>query len=294
MEQKIERASGLDKAGGGSDILVLYLLRARRHRILSRQEESALAARIREGDEAAWDELVRCNLKLVVSIARRYVGQGLELADLIQEGNLGLIRAAWDFDASFGTKFSTYATWWIKQSIGRALYNKALPIRIPVHIADKERAVNGARNFLRAATGREPSIEELSEFLDKSPEEVADILTARKTVVSYDVSVGSEDDGSLSDFLAGEADTEDLFMEDALKDSVHGLLAELPERERYLIERRYGLDGGGCATLGEIGQEIGVTRERARQIQKGALHKLRSRALEDELESFLEPSLSPA
>ena len=296
MEQKIERASGSDKAGGGSDILVLYLLRARRHRILSRQEESALAARIREGDEAAWDELVRCNLKLVVSIARRYDGQGLELADLIQEGNLGLIRAAWDFDASFGTKFSTYATWWIKQSIGRALYNKALPIRIPVHIADKERAVNGARNSLQATTGRDPSVEELSEFLGKNPEEVMDTLTARKTVVSYDVAIGFEDDGSLSDLLADEAEanTEGLFMEDALKDSVQGLLETLPERERYVIERRYGFDGDRCATLGEIGQEIGVTRERARQIQKAALRKLRSYALEAELGSFLEPSCNPA
>jgi RNA polymerase primary sigma factor len=296
MEQKIERVSSSNETGGGTNILSLYLSRARRHRILSREEEAALSARIREGDETAWEEVVRCNLRLVISIARRYVGQGLEFADLIQEGNLGLIRAAWDFDATFGTKFSTYATWWIKQSIGRALSNKASPIRIPVHLADKERAVNGARNSLQATSGRDPSLEELSQFLGKSPEEVIDTLTARKTVVSYDVPVGSEDDGSLSDFLAdeAEADTEGLFMEDALKDSVHGLLETLPERERYVIGRRYGLDGDRCATLGEIGQEIGVTRERARQIQKAALRKLRSRALEAELESFLELPCSPA
>jgi RNA polymerase primary sigma factor len=236
-------------------------------------------------------------LRLVVSIARRYLGQGLEFADLIQEGNLGLMRAAWGFDAAFGTKFSTYATWWIKQSIGRAISNKASFIRLPVHAADEERVVNGARNHLQAATGREPSIEELSEFVGKSTREVTDALTVRKAVVSYNVSVGSEEDGSLSDLLtdeAEEADTEGSFMEDALKDSVHDLLAELPERERYVVERRYGLDGERCATLGEIGEEIGVTRERARQIQNVALRKLRSHALIGELESFLKLSLSPA
>ncbi|HZC18332.1 MAG TPA: sigma-70 family RNA polymerase sigma factor [Rubrobacteraceae bacterium] len=296
MEQKTERRSGSNETGGGTNILSLYLSRARRHRILSREEEAALSTRIQEGDQTAWEELVQCNLRLVVSIARRYVGQGLEFADLIQEGNLGLIRAAWDFDAAFGTKFSTYATWWIKQSISRALSNKASSIRIPVHFAEKERAVNGARNSLQATTGRDPSVEELSEFLGKNPEEVMDTLTARKTVVSYDVAIGFEDDGSLSDLLAdeAEADTEGLFMEDALKDSVQGLLETLPERERYVIERRYGFDGDRCATLGEIGQEIGVTRERARQIQKAALRKLRSHALEAELESFLESSCKPA
>ena len=296
MEQKTERRSGSNETGGGTNILSLYLSWARRHRILSREEEAALSTRIQEGDQTAWEELVQCNLRLVVSIARRYVGQGLEFADLIQEGNLGLIRAAWDFDAAFGTKFSTYATWWIKQSISRALSNKASSIRIPVHFAEKERAVNGARNSLQATTGRDPSVEELSEFLGKNPEEVMDTLTARKTVVSYDVAIGFEDDGSLSDLLAdeAEADTEGLFMEDALKDSVQGLLETLPERERYVIERRYGFDGDRCATLGEIGQEIGVTRERARQIQKAALRKLRSHALEAELESFLESSCKPA
>src|ERR671933_2057023 len=171
MREECEDAVREDKRGK-TDILGLYLSRARRHRILSREEEAALSARIREGDETAWEELVSCNLRLVVSIARRYVGQGLEFADLIQEGNLGLMRAAWGFDAAFGTKFSTYATWWIKQSIGRAISNKASFVRLPVHAADEERVVNGARNHLQAATGREPSIEELSEFVGKSTREV--------------------------------------------------------------------------------------------------------------------------
>jgi RNA polymerase primary sigma factor len=274
-----------------SDIVRLYLWTARRHRLLSREEESKLSTRIREGDETAWKELVQCNLKLVISVARQYVGQGLEFADLIQEGNLGLIRAAWDFDSSFGTKFSTYATWGIKQSIGRALSHKASSIRIPGPVADKERAVSGARKSLQATTGREPSVEELSKFLCKSPEEIMDTLTVRKTVVSYDVPVG-EDDGSLADYLTDEIETdaEDLFLEDALKDSVRGLLRNLPERERYVIERRYGFDSDRGATLGEIGQEIGVTRERIRQIQKAALRKLHSHALEAKLESFLKLS----
>jgi len=296
MEQRTEQASGFDRASGGSGVLGLYLSRARRHRILTRQEEADLAARISQGDEDAFEELVRCNLRLVVSIARRYVGgQGLEFVDLVQEGNLGLMRAARGFDASFGTKFSTYATWWIKQSIGRAISNKASLVRLPVHAAEEERLLSGARKRLRAVTGREPSVGELSGYVGKSEREVTEALAARKTVVSYDVAVGPEEDGSLSDLLPDEteADTEDLLMEDALKNSIHELLAKLPERERYVVERRYGLGGGECATLGEIGQETGVTRERVRQIQNAALRKLRSLALEVELESFLEQSLSP-
>jgi RNA polymerase primary sigma factor len=282
-----------DSKGGKSDVLRPYLSRARRHRILSREEEAALSARIQEGDQAAWEELVRCNLRLVVSIARRYVGRGLEFADLVQEGNLGLMRAARGFDAAFGTKFSTYATWWIRQAIGRAISSKASLIRLPVHAADEERILNGARERLQAAIGREPSIEELSRFVGKSAREVTDVLTARKAVVSYDAPVGPEEDDSLSDLLgadAAEADMEELFAEEALKGSVRGLLAELPERERYVVERRYGLDGGRCATLAEIGEEVGVTRERARQIQNAALRRLRTLALEAELESFLKPS----
>ncbi len=294
MEQRIEVTS--KRVDAGQEVLGLYFSRARRHRILSRREERALSLRIQQRDEAAWEELVRCNLRLVVSIARQYSGRGLEFADLIQEGNLGLMRAARSFDAAFGTKFSTYATWWIKQSISRAISNKASTIRIPIHAADEERAVNGARSYLQTTTGREPSVEELSEFVGKSPEEVMVVLATRKTVVSYDVPVGSGEDNPLSDLLADEteADTEDLFMEDALKDSVRNLLEALPERERYVVERRYGLDGGGCATLSEIGAGIGITRERVRQIQSSALRRLRSRALKAELESFLEPPLTPA
>ncbi len=297
-ERRMEQRSGSDKAGADTSILRLYLSRARRHRLLSRQEEAALSRRIRhQGDEAAWEELVQCNLRLVVSIARRYVGQGLELADLVQEGNLGLMRAARGFDADFGTKFSTYATWWIKQAIGRAVSNKASFIRLPVHAADEERAINGARNRLQATTGREPSVEELSEFVGKSVREVAEVLSARKTVVSYDAPIGPEEEGALSELLADEggSDAEEVFMEDALKGCVQDLLARLPERERRVVELRYGLDGGGrCATLGEVGEEIGVTRERVRQIQNTALRRLRSIALETELDSFLESSLSPA
>jgi RNA polymerase primary sigma factor len=293
MEQRIERTEIPEKASAGPEVLGLYLSRARRHRILSRHEEAALAARIREGDEAAWEELVGCNLRLVISIARNYTGRGLEFTDLIQEGNLGLMRAARGFDADFGTKFSTYATWWIKQAIGRAIANKASSIRLPIHAAEQERILNSARNHLQATTGREPSIEELGELLGKSPSEVHGTLTARKTVVSYDVSIGHEENSSLSDLLADESasETEDLFMEDTLKDSIRDLLETLPKRERYVVERRYGLDGGGCATLAEIGAGIGVTRERVRQIQRSALSRLRSCALDTELESFLE--LSP-
>src|SRR5215213_10078102 len=151
-----------DSKGEKSDVIRPYLSRAWRHRILSREEEAELSARIREGDETAWEELVQCNLRLVVSIARGYIGRGLDFADLIQEGNLGLMRAARGFDAAFGNKFSTYATWWIKQSIGRALSNKASLIRVPIHAANQERSLKAARSHLQSTTGREPSIEELS------------------------------------------------------------------------------------------------------------------------------------
>ena len=295
MEQRIERtANHSEGAGGGPDVLGLYLAQARRHRLLSRDEEAALCARIQAGDERAWDELVRCNLRLVVSIARGYGGRGLEYADLIQEGNLGLMRAARGFDTKFGTKFSTYATWWIKQSMGRAISNKAVSIRLPIHAAEEERTVNGARKHLRSATGREPTVEELAGFTGKSARWVTNALTARKTVVSYDVPIGADDDGTLSDLLADEVETgaEDLFAEEALQGHVRSLLESLPKRERYLIERRYGLDGGDGATLEEIGRELGVTRERARQIQGTALRRLRARALDEKLDSFLELSSS--
>src|SRR5215210_3514443 len=277
---------------GQSDVLGLYLSRARQHKILSREEEAALSARIREGDESAWEELVRHNLRLVISVARGYVGRGLEFTDLIQEGNLGLMRAAWCFDADFGTKFSTYATWWIKQSIGRAISNKASPIRIPVHAAEAEKIVYGACNHFQSTTGREPSIGELSEFIGKSIHEVTTILSTRKSVVSYDVPLSSEEDDSRCDLIPDETETnaEDLCMEGALQNSVRSLLTTLTERERYVVERRYGLDGGGSATLAQIGQEIGVTRERVRQIQSSALSRLRSRASQAELETFLRPA----
>jgi RNA polymerase primary sigma factor len=269
-----------------------YLTSAGKHRILIREEEAALSVRIQEGDEAAWEELVQCNLRLVISIARRYLGQGIEFGDLIQEGNLGLMRAARSFDSAFGTKFSTYATWWIKQSISRTISNKASVIRIPAHAADRERIVNDARSQFQAKSGREPSIEELSEFTGKSAQEVASVLTMRKAVISYDMPVDADEKISLSDLLIDETEayTEGIFMGHALKDSIQGLLEELPERQRYVVKRRYGLDGGECASLKDIGQELGVTRERVRQIQKAALHKLRLHALEVKLESFLEPS----
>jgi RNA polymerase primary sigma factor len=269
-----------------------YLTRAGKHRILIREEEAALSVRIQEGDEAAWEELVQCNLRLVISIARRYLGQGIEFGDLIQEGNLGLMRAARRFDSAFGTKFSTYATWWIKQTISRAISNKASVIRIPVHAADRERIVNDARSQFQAKTGREPSIEELCEFTGKSAQEVRSVLTMRKAVVSYDIPVDADEKTSLSELLVDETEayTEGMFMDHALKDSIRGLLEELPERQRYVVKRRYGLDGGECATLKDMGQELGVTRERVRQIQNAALHKLHLHALEVKLESFLEPS----
>jgi len=285
----VEQKAGRARRDGGADVLGLYMSRARRHGILSRKEEATLSRRVLAGDEAAWEELVRHNLRLVVSVARGYTGRGMEMADLVQEGNLGLMRAARSFDASFGTKFSTYATWWIKQSISRAIGNKAQAIRLPAHAADEERAVNRARSELRAETGREPTIEELSDALGKGQEEVVHALGLRKTVVSYDVPVGEGEDGVLADLLPDEAEppTEAEALSDALGECVKELLAALPERERYVVGRRFGFDGGGGTTLDEIGRELGVTRERVRQILGLALRRLRARATEAELEGFL-------
>jgi RNA polymerase primary sigma factor len=276
--------------GGKLHITKPYLRRAGKHKLLSREEEAVLSARILKGDEAAWEELVRCNLRLVISIARRYFGQGLEFEDLVQEGNLGLMRAARSFDTAFGTKFSTYATWWIKQSISQAISNKASLIRIPVHAAEKERIVNGARSQYQTRIGREPSIEELSEFTGKSVQEVRSALSVRKKVVSYDMLIGSDEEGSLSDLLAEETEVyiENVLLDHALKDFVEGILTELPERHRYVLKRRYGLEGDRCATLKEISHELGITGERVRQIHNAALGKLRPHVLEVNLESFFQ------
>ena len=291
MEQRVEPEKGHRNAAG-EGVLGIYLSRTRRHKILSRREERSLSLRIQEGDEAAWEELVRHNLRLVVSIARGYTGRGLEFADLVQEGNLGLMRAARSFDAAFGTKFSTYATWWIKQSMSRAISNKAGIIRVPIHAAEAERALTSAGRDLQARTGREPSVEELSEFVGRSVDEVAGTLATRKVVVSYDVPVGPGEDASLSDLLTDVSETsvEEQFAEDSFRRSIRNLLAVLSERERHVVERRYGLDGNPSATLQQVGEEIGVTRERTRQILGAALRKLRSRALDEEVLSFLEVS----
>jgi RNA polymerase primary sigma factor len=285
----VERRVGRFAGAGGADVLGLYMSRARRHGLLSREEEAALSTRVLEGDGEAWEELVRHNLRLVVSVARPYAGRGLEMSDLIQEGNLGLMRAARTFDASFGTKFSTYATWWIKQSISRAIGNKASAIRLPAHAADEERAINRAQSALTAALGREPSLEELADALGKEREEVLVALSLRKTVVSYDTPVGEGDDGFLSDLIPDEAEppTEATALADAMGECVQDLLGALPERERRVVERRYGFDGEGGTTLDQIGRELGVTRERTRQILNLALRRLRARATEAELDGFL-------
>ena len=275
---------------GAADALSSYLSRVGRHRLLDRREEARLSGRIFRGKQGAWEELVRCNLRLVISIAKNYAGRGLELPDLIQEGNLGLMRAAQSFDSEFGTKFSTYATWWIKQSIGRALSNKSALIRVPVHAAEGERAVNGARSFLRERTGREPSNREIAAFLGRTPREVEEMLALRKTVVSSDLPVGNDDEGTLSDLLADdrEPSTEESVLQEVMCRNLRELLLKLPDRERHVIERRYGLDGDPPATLEEIGVCIGVTRERARQIQGRALKRLRIEANRLRLRDFLQ------
>ncbi|TCJ15250.1 sigma-70 family RNA polymerase sigma factor [Rubrobacter taiwanensis] len=285
--QEVPEREGQEAA---TDALSTYLARVGRHRLLSRREEAELSEQIFRGEQRAWEELVRCNLRLVISVAKGYTGRGLELSDLIQEGNLGLMRAAQTFDSKFGTKFSTYATWWIKQAIGRALANKSGLIRIPIHAAEGERAVMNARNFLQVRTGREPTSREIAAFLDKSEGEVKSLMALRKAVVSSDIPVGNDDEGTLCELLADESEvsTEEWVLKDAMSRTIRELVEKLPERERYVVERRYGLNGKSTATLEEIGRSIGVTRERARQIQSSALKRMRIEANRMKLRDYLQ------
>ncbi len=272
----------LDRDRATPDALSLYVKRAGRRALLTRQEEGRLARRIMEGDRQAWEELVIRNLRLVTSVARGYVGRGLELTDLIQEGNLGLMRAAETFDAGFGTKFSTYATKWVKRYVIRAIYNKGALIRVPTHAVEEEQVMMSAHNALYNATGQNPTPEEVADFLDKGVEEVEGVLKFRKTIVSSDIPVGSDRESTIADLLADEeeAHAEEQAIASVMSASVRELLADLSERDRYVIERRYGLDGGTPGTLEEIGEEIGVTRQRVGTIQSGVLKRLR-RAFEE-------------
>jgi RNA polymerase primary sigma factor len=259
------------------DSLRLYLRSIGRVDLLTAQQEIELAKRIERGDMLAKRQMVEANLRLVVSIAKGYLGRGLSFLDLIQEGSLGLIRAVEKFDYRRGYKFSTYATWWIRQAVTRAIADKARTIRIPVHMVEKLNRVAHVERQLVQRLGREPEPEEIAEELRWSVGDVRDILRVAQLPVSLEKPVGDEDESELGDFVADDATAEPFeeASEHLQKEGVRRALDALPERDRQVIELRYGLSGLEPLTLEEVGKTFGVTRERIRQIENNTLKKLK-------------------
>jgi RNA polymerase primary sigma factor len=262
----------------GLDSLRLYLRSIGRVPLLNAVEEVALAKRIERGDMAAKQHMVEANLRLVVSIAKGYVGRGLTLLDLIQEGSLGLIRAVEKFDYRRGYKFSTYATWWIRQAVTRSLADKGRTIRIPVHMVERLNRLIHAERRLIQELGREPRVEELAAELECPVREVRDVMRMAQQPISLEKPVGEEDDSALADFVEDvSAESPFEIASEALRrENITRVLASLPSREREVIEMRYGIVGGRARTLEEVGRAFNITRERVRQIENRTLKKLQT------------------
>ncbi len=260
------------------DSLRLYLRSIGRVPLLSAEEEVALAKRIERGDMAAKQHMVEANLRLVVSIAKGYVGRGLTFLDLIQEGSLGLIRAVEKFDHRRGYKFSTYATWWIRQAVSRALADKARTIRIPVHMVERLNKLIGAERMLIQQLGREPTVEEIAAELECEVREVRDVMRLAQQPISLEKPMGEEDDSALADFVEDvSAESPFEIASEALRrENITRVLASLPSREREVLELRYGIVGGRARTLEEVGRAFNITRERVRQIENRTLKKLQT------------------
>ena len=260
-----------------TDALQLFLREAGRHPLLTAAQEVALAKKIERGDQAAKQRMIQSNLRLVVSIAKNYRNQGLPFLDLIQEGTLGLIRAVEKFDWRRGYKFSTYATWWIRQAVARALADKARTIRMPVHIVERLQQMNRAERSLPTQLGREPLLEEIAEAAGLPIEQARQVRAAARAVMSLDQPVGDQGDAVVGKFLAGDEVLPDEQIERSLRSqALHQALAALRERERQVLVLRYGLDDDEPKTLEEIGHRLGLTRERIRQIEVEALRRLAS------------------
>ncbi|MGZ4257354.1 MAG: sigma-70 family RNA polymerase sigma factor [Gaiellaceae bacterium] len=265
-----------DLAVATTDALQLFLNEAGRWPLLTAEEEVELSKRIERGDLEAKERMINSNLRLVVSIAKRYQGHGLSLLDLIQEGIIGLIRAVEKFDWRRGFKFSTYATWWIRQAVQRGVANKARTIRIPVHIAEREQRIARAERALAPKLGRQPTEEEVAKHARLPLKQVREVRKAARAVTSLDRPIGSENEAALGDLFASEeAQPEEELDVSLEQDVLRRAVAQLPEREREVVKLRYGLNGDrDPASLESIGKQLGLTRERVRQIEANALEQL--------------------
>lgn len=274
-----------------NDPVKMYLKEIGRVELLSHDEEIDLAMRILDGEEEAKKKLAAANLRLVVSIAKRYVGRGMLFLDLIQEGNMGLIKAVEKFDYTKGFKFSTYATWWIRQAITRAIADQARTIRIPVHMVETINKLTRVQRQLIQELGREPSAEEIADRMDgMTPEKVREIQKISLEPVSLETPIGEEDDSHLGDFIEDEGamSPDDYAANELLKDELNEVLLELTDREEKVLRLRFGLDDGRTRTLEEVGKEFSVTRERIRQIEAKALRKLKHPSRSKRLKDFLD------
>lgn len=310
LERMLESEPGID------DPLRLYLREIGRINLLTAREEVELAIKLEQGEkaderihddnfvheersallqwvyegEAARQHLIQANLRLVVSIAKKYVGRGLSFLDLIQEGNIGLMRATEKFDYTKGFKFSTYATWWIRQAITRSISDQSRTIRLPVHVGETINRVKKAAHRLQQLLEREPTPAEIAQAIDISEEKVRRVLEAARQPVSLEQPIGEEGDSVLGDFIEDERSLApiDTAAQQLMREQIDCVLARLPERERKIIQLRYGLNDGRYRTLEEVGKEFGITRERIRQIESKVLKKLRHPSYGQTLRSYLE------
>lgn len=274
---------------GTEDPVRMYLKEIGTVPLLSAEEELNLAKRKAEGDEHAKERLIEANLRLVVSIAKRYTGRGMSFLDLVQEGNIGLMRAVEKFDYTKGYRLSTYATWWVKQAITRALADQSRTIRLPVHMVETVNRIRRAQRNLSVSLGREPSVDELAENLGMTRRRVTELLQASGDTVSLETPVGDEDGSSLGDFVADDSNesTEDKAESFLLREEIDEMLKGLSPREREVIILRFGLETGKPMTLEEVGKRFNVTRERIRQIETAALRKLRNPSKSKKVRDFL-------
>ena len=274
------------------DSVRLYLREIGKIPLLTGDEELELAQKVKEGDKRAKDKMAEANMRLVVSIAKRYSGRGLDFLDLIQEGNTGLLRAVEKFDPDKGFKFSTYATWWIRQAITRAIADQARVIRIPVHMVETINKLLRTQRRMTQELNREPTMDELAKELDMEPSKIEYVMKIKQDIHSLDAGVGrdgEEEDSVLGDFIEDEDSTtpEESASNQLLKEQVQAILSSLGDREQKIVKMRFGLDNGKSHTLEEVGQEFAVTRERIRQIEAKALAKLRKHKDAKKLHEYL-------